>query len=130
VPIPSWLVRPGEVKNDKENDKEMAARYMTKEEMDADNDTLDDSFVVIGAITQCKYYDYRKGKGVWSTKKVTLFTKDNGAHDGYGIKMLETATDKNKNFFPAGVWYGDCPACSGKKCDPDFLDNWYDASYR
>jgi hypothetical protein len=57
-----------------------------------------------------------------------LFTKDNGALDGYGIKMLETDTDKNKNFLPAGVWYGNCPYRPGKKCDPDFLDKWAEAS--
>lgn len=122
----------------------MISRPINKKEM---SENVDDekSFVVMGALTKCS---------VGTSDNVQLRTEDIGTEDGYGYKILNTDTDKIKNFVDAGVkmhltgviagnliedqndgvtsieptkWYTWCTV-QNKKCDPVFLPEWFEPS--
>ena len=117
-------------------------RKLTLEELKENLDDKD-SFVVMGALTNCS-----SGTEI----DIQLRTDDIGTEDGYGIKMLNIDVDKEENFADKGVefnlsslgnmkantllnggsipkpdnWYHPCTKCP--KCDPDFLEEWFEPS--
>jgi hypothetical protein len=95
--------------------------YMTRDEMNAQNDNLDESFVVEGALTKCN------AAADQSVRVKLIASKDTHTKIGYATQMLSTDT-KEENFEHKGKWYGNCKNITYKPCDPNFLDEWVECS--
>jgi hypothetical protein len=101
--------------------------YMSDKDMLEQVDD-EESFVVDGAKTICT--GSYKIPGAKQTE-VSLQTDPENkvqARVGYAIQMLNTDSNKDRNFSNKGKWYGICAARFNKKCEPDFLDEWFDYS--
>lgn len=109
-------------------------RCLTEEEI-SEIFNNEESFVVMGALTEC-----HSGR---PNAKVQLRTEDTGTEDGTCFKMYNVDRDKEKNFVDEGISldtktgsvssesifvqrYNPCTVC--EKCEPDFLDSWFEPS--